>query len=94
MSRVINDVFTFYQLKLIMSFFSGRFVTTGAFNQTENHFKFPFFLSSVETGTEFRTSAIFVFVDIFAAKTSCNKSSTLTLSRRQETSSRFMSSHN
>ena len=69
MSRFINDVFAFYQLKLIMPFFSGRFVITGAFNQNENHLKFPFFPSSIEAETEFRTIAIFVFVNIFFRKT-------------------------
>ena len=81
MSRVINDVLTFYQQKLIMPFFSGRFVITGAFNQNENHLKFPSFPPSIEAETEFRTIAIFVFVNIFTAKPRRKKSSTLRLSR-------------
>ena len=59
MSRVINDVFTFHQQKLKRSFFSGRFVITGAFNQTDNHLQFPFFPFSIEAETEFRTNGYF-----------------------------------
>ena len=59
MSRVRDDVLHFYQQELMVSFFSGRFVTTGAFNQTENHLKFPFFLSSIEAETEFWTNGYF-----------------------------------
>ena len=59
MSRVINAVFTFHQQKLMMSFFFGRFVITGAFNQNENRLKFSFFPSSLETETEFRTNGYF-----------------------------------
>ena len=82
MSRVINEVLTFYQQKLIMPFFSGCFVITGAFNQNENHLNFPFFPPSIEAETEFWTIAIFVFVNIFHAKPRHKKLSTLMLSRR------------
>ena len=59
MSRVSDDVLNFYQQELMMSFFSSRFVITGAFNQNENHLEFPFFPSSEKAETEFRTNGYF-----------------------------------
>ena len=41
------------------SFFSRRFLMTGAFNQNEIHLKITFFPSSIKAETEFRTNGYF-----------------------------------
>ena len=69
MSRVNNDVLNFYQQELMRSFFPSRFVMTGAFNQNEYHLEFPFFPSSVEAETEFRTNGYFRICKHFYRKT-------------------------